>query len=365
MTEMTTAVKKKGTLIPLFAERFHIDPDLVLPILKATAFKVTGGEVSNEQMVALLSVANQYGLNPFTREIFAFEDKFKGIVPVVSVDGWSRIVNNATEFDGVEFNNSPDELTAPEGGKTAYKWIECVIYRKDRQHPIKLKEYFDEVYQPPRGVNKTFGPWQSHPKRMHRHKVFIQCARLAFGFGGIYDEDEAVRIIDGQAETIPAGQQERSATARIAAALDLGGTQGQLEGQQAAADAAAKQAVPFQGKVVPFDDIELSIVAAKSQDEMKLLLEQIGAHPDSDKRREVVTKWHNRAKELAPPLGPKQKEQGSVQRANNLIRQMKESKSLDDVNAVLDFCNGYTWEASVYDRIKIAHGERVAELQPK
>ena len=29
---------------------------------------------------------------------------------------------------------------------------------------------------------------------MHRHKAMIQAARLAFGFGGIYDEDEAQRI---------------------------------------------------------------------------------------------------------------------------------------------------------------------------
>ncbi|WP_414836262.1 recombinase RecT, partial [Escherichia coli] len=40
------------------------------------------------------------------------------------------------------------------------------------------------------------GPWQSHPKRMLRHKAMIQCARLAFGFAGIYDKDEAERIVE-------------------------------------------------------------------------------------------------------------------------------------------------------------------------
>ena len=49
-------------------------------------------EVSDEQMIALLIVADQYGLNPFTKEIYAFPDKHKGIVPVVGVDGWSRIM---------------------------------------------------------------------------------------------------------------------------------------------------------------------------------------------------------------------------------------------------------------------------------
>ncbi len=40
------------------------------------------------------------------------------------------------------------------------------------------------------------GPWQTHPKRFSRHKAMIQCARMAFGFGGIYDQDEAERIAE-------------------------------------------------------------------------------------------------------------------------------------------------------------------------
>jgi hypothetical protein len=40
---------------------------------------------------------------------------------------------------------------------------------------------------------------------MLRHKAMIQCARLAFSFVGIYDQDEAERIVEhdmGQAEVI-------------------------------------------------------------------------------------------------------------------------------------------------------------------
>jgi hypothetical protein len=29
---------------------------------------------------------------------------------------------------------------------------------------------------------------------MFRHKCMVQCARIAFGLGGIYDSDEAIRI---------------------------------------------------------------------------------------------------------------------------------------------------------------------------
>ena len=141
--------------------------------LKATAFK---GQVSDAQMTALLVVANQYALNPWTKEIYAFPDKNNGIVPVVGVDGWSRIINGHPQFDGIEFEQSDESCT-------------CIIYRKDRNRPIKVTEYRDECA-------RSTGPWQSHPKRMLRHKAMIQCARLAFGYGGIYDHDEAERIVE-------------------------------------------------------------------------------------------------------------------------------------------------------------------------
>lgn len=155
----------------------------LMGVLKATAFK---GQVSDAQLSALLVVANQYGLNPWTKEIYAFPDKNNGIVPVVGVDGWARIINGHAMFDGMEFTQDEESCT-------------CIMFRKDRSHPIKVTEYMAEC----RRANT--GPWGSHPKRMLRHKALIQCARLAFGFVGIYDEDEAERITErnmGNAEVV-------------------------------------------------------------------------------------------------------------------------------------------------------------------
>lgn len=145
----------------------------LIATLKATAFK---GQVTDAQMAALLIVANQYGLSPWTKEIYAFPDKQNGIVPVVGVDGWSRIINDNPQFDGMDFQQDEESCT-------------CIIYRKDRNHPIKVTEYMAEC-------RRNVGPWQSHPRRMLRHKAMIQCARLAFGFAGIYDQDEAERITE-------------------------------------------------------------------------------------------------------------------------------------------------------------------------
>jgi len=171
----------------------------LINILKATAFKGQNNTAPTDaQLMALLIVADQYGLNPWTKEIYAYPDKNNGIVPVVGVDGWSRIINNHPQFDGVEFNYGP--AISLKNGKGAHEWIECVIHRKDRSRPTVVREFFAEV------VRDTYGPWQTHPNRMHRHKSYIQCGRIAFGYTGIYDQDEAERIIEkdmGDADVLP------------------------------------------------------------------------------------------------------------------------------------------------------------------
>lgn len=195
------------SLLAKIAARYSVDPNKLMATLKATAFKQQKRDappISDEQMMALLIVADQYKLNPFTKEIYAYPDKQNGIVPVVSVDGWTRIVNEHEQFDGVEFEYGPAVPAKTLTGQTlaAHEWVTAKIYRKDRSHPICLTEYLDEVYRPPfegkgeKGPYTVNGPWQSHTKRLHRHKAWIQCARLAFGFAGIYDDDEAQRIVE-------------------------------------------------------------------------------------------------------------------------------------------------------------------------
>jgi phage recombination protein Bet len=183
------ATVQPPSLLAKMAARFSVEPQKMLATLKSTAFK---GDVSNEQMMALLIVADQYGLNPWTKEVYAFPDKNNGIVPVVGVDGWARIINSHEQFDGMGFEQDEQSCT-------------CTIYRKDRQHPVSVTEYMAEC-------KRGTGPWSSHPRRMLRHKAMIQCARLAFGYAGIYDQDEAERIVERdittEAEVIPASRTE-------------------------------------------------------------------------------------------------------------------------------------------------------------
>lgn len=149
--------------------------------LDAAAFVYTFKSVampaqhSEPEFVSCCLVAKEHGLNPLTKEIYFMKTKAGAIQPIVSVDGWIRKCNEHPQFDGLEFH---DKI---ESGKLHA--IECSIYRKDRARPTTVTEYMSEC-------SGQTGPWKSHPSRMLRHKALIQCARIAFGFAGVMDQDE-------------------------------------------------------------------------------------------------------------------------------------------------------------------------------
>lgn len=162
----------KPSALGVMAAQMNVEPDKLLNTLKATVFK----GASNEELLALVVVANTYGLNPLLKEIYAFPAKGGGIVPVVSIDGWISMVNRQPNLDGLEFDMATD------GSECT-----CCIYIKGRSHAVKVTEYLSECA-------RATDPWRTMPKRMLRHKSLIQAARVAFGFSGIYDEDEAKTI---------------------------------------------------------------------------------------------------------------------------------------------------------------------------
>lgn len=169
---LATAPAPRASALAVMASKINVEPQKLHATLKATVFK----GASDEELLALVVVANTYGLNPLLKELYAFPAKGGGIVPVVSVDGWISMVNNHPQMDGLDFEEHLD----PEGRLIA---ITCVIFRKDRNRPIKVTEYLSEC-------RRNTEPWKME-HRMLRHKALIQCARVAFGFSGVVDEEEA------------------------------------------------------------------------------------------------------------------------------------------------------------------------------
>jgi hypothetical protein len=145
---------------------------------------------SESDLERLLLVSEALGLSPTGRDLYAVQPEGRGACALlaVSVDGWVRIVNQHPQFDGMEFEESAEH----EGGVPA--WISCTIYRKDRRAALSIKEYLCETF-------RDTSAWQTHPRRMLRHKALVQCARLAFELptsSGVYDIDEAERIAHAQ-----------------------------------------------------------------------------------------------------------------------------------------------------------------------
>jgi phage recombination protein Bet len=162
---------KPVSSLAIMAARLRADPEKLLSTLKATVFK----GATNEEIMVLSVVANEYGLNPLIKEIYAFPAKGGGIVPIVSIDGWLRIINDHPQMDGMNIAF----VDGPDGNPIS---CTCEIFRKDRSHATVVTEYFSEC-------RRNTEPWKM-AHRMLRHKAITQCGRVAFGFSGLQDEDE-------------------------------------------------------------------------------------------------------------------------------------------------------------------------------
>jgi hypothetical protein len=117
--------------------------------------------------VQLLRLASKHLLDPLSDEISIIETK-EGFLPFITIDGWAKLMNQHPQYAGMslrEPTESNNQLPA---------WMECTIYRNDRILPIVVKEYIEEVMT-------NHPSWQQMPRRMLRHRVIQQCARLAFG----------------------------------------------------------------------------------------------------------------------------------------------------------------------------------------
>lgn len=175
--ELVTTVQQRSVLNDM-AQRYGMEPTPFEQTVRAICMPK---DHTREQFAAFLLVAKEYRLNPLTKEIYAFPAKGGGIIPVVSIDGWVSLVNSHPMCDGFTFSWVQDEKGDPIS-------CTCTMFRKDRSHPTEVTEYFAECV-------RSTDPWKMK-HRMLRHKTMIQAARYAFGFSGIYDEDEGAKIAE-------------------------------------------------------------------------------------------------------------------------------------------------------------------------
>ena len=119
------------------------------------------------QINALRLIA-KHALDPFNDEIAIHQYEDGHWQAFITIGGWSKLINSHPAFSGISFTES----TELENGIPI--WMGCAIYRNDRVVPIELKEYLSEI-------QTEHSIWKDMPRRMLRHRVIAQCARLAFG----------------------------------------------------------------------------------------------------------------------------------------------------------------------------------------
>lgn len=123
-----------------------------------------------EIIFSIFHLAQKYQLDPLTDEVTFFKNTDGRYQVYITINGWAKIMEAHPEFVGISLRES-QELS-----EDLPIWMECSIYRNDRILPIVIKEYLIEA-------KTSHTLWQQMPRRMLRHRVIQQCARLAFGIG--------------------------------------------------------------------------------------------------------------------------------------------------------------------------------------
>jgi len=159
------------------SELVKVDQKELIDLLKKNSLP----NCSDAEFAFVVGLCNTYQLNPLTNEVCFLRTKGGRLIPYVEYDGWVKIANRQPEYNGVEFTENFDI-------NGVFISVTCKIHLKEK-HPTILTEYLSECQ------DKSKTPWIKYPIRMLRNKSFNQAIRTTFGISGIYDPDEAERII--------------------------------------------------------------------------------------------------------------------------------------------------------------------------
>lgn len=123
-------------------------------------------DVPAKTILTLLRMMQNLHLDPLLEEIGLAQYEDGQWHVFITIEGCAKLLNQHPQFNGLLFNQANILIDGvPE-------WIECSIYRKDREVPTTVREYYIEV----RGENAI---WQKMPRRILRHRALQQCVRLA------------------------------------------------------------------------------------------------------------------------------------------------------------------------------------------
>lgn len=191
------------------------------PVMFEYAYKMISNygaqNVTKEDIFTFLIQCKNLGLNPLLKQIYGFVSRGK-LAIVVSIEGWNAIANRSPQFDGCSFEFGPfttrelsyNKITYNRGTKTTNNvtvkrsvadWVKCIVYRKDRTHPIVITTFFDEAYT-------GSEPWATMPMTMLQNRAFVNSVRKAFNVSAYSEDDRFINFDSPAAEPLNANAVE-------------------------------------------------------------------------------------------------------------------------------------------------------------
>lgn len=191
------------------------------PVMFEYAYKMISNygaqNVTKEDIFTFLIQCKNLGLNPLLKQIYGFVSRGK-LAIVVSIEGWNAIANRSPQFDGCSFEFGPfttrelsyNKITYNRGTKTnnnvtvkrsVADWVKCIVYRKDRTHPIVITTFFDEAYT-------GSEPWATMPMTMLQNRAFVNSVRKAFNVSAYSEDDRFINFDTPAAEPLNANAVE-------------------------------------------------------------------------------------------------------------------------------------------------------------
>lgn len=173
------AATTQNSVVLRMAEAYGVTKDqLWRNVMSLVVSNNNGRRADESQIISCLMVADRYKLDPWLKQIHFFFDKSGNLRPVVGIDGWSKILNQQPDHDGLEFLAGFDEVFGD-------RFIECTLHHKSKNHPTVVREYLGEC-------KRNTDPWKME-NRMLRHRALIQAVRIAYGIE-VMDEEDYFRM---------------------------------------------------------------------------------------------------------------------------------------------------------------------------
>lgn len=161
------------SLVRRFAEKANYDPHKY-----NTALTTALGVDRQETILAALTLCEELELDPLRGDVYVPVVNGKDGKPAISYQGWTKIVTSRPDFNGVSTEFSENKVKIDGLIRPVPEYVQVTMWRKGIDHPTVIREYIEETFQ-----SKSL-PWKKFPRRMLRHKGFIQAARLTFALRG-------------------------------------------------------------------------------------------------------------------------------------------------------------------------------------